>query len=60
MNLMEQKNRFVDRRNTANDSSVNPSMANHMNLGVNMMSNNPQPVNLTNINNVNVSFQFNI
>lgn len=63
MNLIEQKNRFVDRRHTTNEglNVVNSTMPNHLNLGVNMMSSNPQaPVNLSNINNVNLSFQFNI
>jgi hypothetical protein len=43
MNLMEQKNRFVDRRHTTQDgiAAVNASMPNHLNLGVNMMNSNP-------------------
>ena len=70
MNLLEQKNMFVGRRHTANESLVtvnHQSVPNHLNLGVNMMSGNPQqdkhegnPMNMSNINNVNVSFQFNI
>jgi len=57
LNLIEQKNRFVDRRHTTNNHPINQSTPNHLNLGVNMMSNNPHtPVNLSNINNVNMSF----
>jgi hypothetical protein len=87
MNLLKQKNAFVNRRHTQDDvesQGKNEMPNNHINLGMNMMSNDPQqisfnqqtqhrdssfqqpnrqavsPMNMSNINNVNVSFQFNI
>lgn len=82
MNLLEQKNAFVTRRHTQEDPNASRTVPHHLNLGMNMMSNQPQAafiqnrensvlsnrsgthsqqrMNMSNINNVNVSFQFNI